>query len=53
MRSGGRLRTRTAPTNPLNIRTDKHLAMLREDWLRKDFQNFCHEALIESETTGL
>lgn len=47
------LRTRTAPTNPLNIRTDKHLAMLREDWLRKDFQNFCHEALIESETTGL
>ncbi|MEC7232771.1 MAG: hypothetical protein VXW31_07530 [Planctomycetota bacterium] len=47
------LRTRSAPTNPLNIRTDKHLAMLREDWLRKDFQNFCHEALIESETTGL
>lgn len=47
------LRTRTAPTNPLNIRTDKHLAMLREDWLRKDFQNFCHEALAASEITGL
>lgn len=47
------LKSRSAPASPLNIRTDKHLEMVREDWLRKDFQAFCHEALAEAELGGL
>ncbi len=47
------LKARSAPTNPLNLQTENHKAMLREDWLRKSFQAYCHEALGAAELTGL
>lgn len=47
------LKARSAPTNPLNLQTENHKAMLREDWLRKSFQAFSHDALANAELTGL
>lgn len=47
------LKARNAPTNPLNLQTANHKAMLREDWLRKSFQAYCHEALASAELSGL
>ncbi|QDV05665.1 hypothetical protein Poly30_11640 [Planctomycetes bacterium Poly30] len=48
------LKSRSAPTNPLNIRTDeRHRSMLQEDWMRKSFQRYAHEALAEADTTGI
>ncbi|MEM9803614.1 MAG: peptidylprolyl isomerase, partial [Planctomycetota bacterium] len=47
------LRTRTPPTNPLNMRTERHAQMLQEDWIRKSFQAYAHEALAESTLSGI
>lgn len=48
------LKSRSAPSNPLNIRSDeRHRSMLQEDWMRKSFQKYAHEALAEANTTGL
>jgi len=47
------LKGRTRPTNPLNLRTERHQQMIQEDWVRKAFQAYAHEALASSETSGL
>ena len=47
------LKGRTRPTNPLNMRTDRHQQMIQEDWVRKAFQSYAHAALAEAETQGL
>ncbi len=48
------LKSRSAPTNPLNIRSDeRHRSMLQEDWMRKSFQAYSHQALEEATVTGL
>ncbi len=47
------LKGRTRPTNPLNLRTERHRQMIQEDWVRKAFQAYAHEALAAAETSGL
>ena len=48
------LKSRSAPTNPLNIRgEERHRTMLQEDWMRKSFQAYSHQALEEATVTGL
>jgi len=47
------LKGRTRPTNPLNMRTERHQQMIQEDWVRKAFQAYAHEALAAAETSGL
>jgi hypothetical protein len=48
------LKSRSAPTNPLNVRSDeRHRSMLQEDWMRKSFQAFSHQALDEATVTGV
>ena len=47
------LKGRTRPTNPLNLRTERHRQMIQEDWVRKAFQAYAHEALASAETSGL
>jgi len=47
------LKGRTRPTNPLNLRTERHRQMIQEDWVRKAFQAYAHEALATAETRGL
>ena len=47
------LKTRTRPTNPLNTRDPKHVDLLREDFLRREFIRYAHEALESAEVSGL
>ncbi len=48
------LKSRSAPSNPLNIRSDeRHRSMLQEDWIRKSFQAYAHTALDEATLSGL
>ena len=47
------LKGRTRPTNPLNMRTERHQQMISEDWVRKAFQAYAHTALAEAKTSGL
>ncbi|MCP3918201.1 MAG: hypothetical protein GY711_21840 [bacterium] len=47
------LETRTAPTNPLNYRTDRHFEMLKEDYTRARFTEFSHQALKDAKVQGL
>ena len=48
------VKSRSAPSNPLNVMNDeRHMSMLKEDWVRKSFQAFAHEALQEASLTGL
>lgn len=47
------LKSATPPQTPLNIRQENHLAMLREDWARKSFQRYAHDALMSSDLSGL
>jgi hypothetical protein len=43
-----------APTQrPLNINDEKHLELLREDWVRISFIDYAHEALGMAEVVGL
>ncbi|MEM6675825.1 MAG: peptidylprolyl isomerase [Planctomycetota bacterium] len=47
------LKSRSAPTNPLNTRTERHMQMIQEDWIRKSFQAYCHDALMGATVSGL
>jgi len=47
------LKSRSNPTNPLNTRTERHVQMIQEDWVRKSFQAYAHAALAEATLSGL
>ena len=47
------LKSKTRPTNPLNVQDPKHLELLQEDYLRREFIQFAHEALDSAEVVGL
>jgi len=47
------LKSRTAPTNPLNVRDAKHLELLQQDFLRRKLVEFAHESARESEIVGI
>ena len=47
------LKNRSAPTNPLNTRTERHVQMIQEDWVRKSFQAYAHAALADATLSGL
>lgn len=47
------LKSYQPPSQPLNVRREKHYGMLQEDWLRVNFREFCHEALNEASVTGV
>lgn len=44
---------RTPPTRPLNVRDERHLELLREDWLRESFVWYAHAALAKAQVVGL
>lgn len=45
--------SRTPPSRPLNVRDERHLELLREDWIRDSFAWYAHAALDQAETVGL
>lgn len=47
------LRTRAAPTNPIDPYSDRHFNMLTDDFARTRFQAFAHQALEEAAVSGL
>ena len=47
------LKRKVRPVKALNPKKEDDLANLREDWLRKSFQQFAHDALAEAELQGL
>lgn len=47
------LKTKLPPTNPLNVRDERHLSMIQEDYTRMSFTDFCHAALDEADVKGL
>jgi hypothetical protein len=47
------LKSRQPPTNPLNYRDERHLGMIREDFVRLKFTEYCHESLEQAEISGL
>jgi len=47
------LRRRSAVTNPLRPSEPKHVELLREDWLRREFITYAHKALEMAEVKGL
>ena len=47
------LKSYQPPSQPLNVRREKHYGMLQEDWLRVNFREFCHEALNEATVSGV
>jgi hypothetical protein len=44
---------RTPTQRPLNINDEKHLELLRADWVRMSFVEYAHEALDQAEVIGL
>jgi hypothetical protein len=48
-----RLKARSAPSNPLNWRTERHMNLLQSDYVDARFTAFSHQALIEAQVTGL
>lgn len=44
---------RTPPVRPLNINDERHVDILKDDWVRLSFIDFAHEALEAAEVTGL
>ena len=46
------LRQRVDPTNPLDMKGDRHFTMVVEDYARNEFTKFAHQALLEAEVTG-
>lgn len=44
---------RTPTARPLNINDERHLELLRDDWVRVSFIQYAHEALELIGTTGL
>ncbi len=47
------LRSRSAPTNPLRTSEPKHMQLLREDYVRRNFVSFANECLAKAEVSGL
>lgn len=47
------LKSRQSPTNPLNFRDERHFGMIKEDFIRLKFTEFCHESLDKAEVSGL
>ncbi len=47
------LRSKTDPTHPLNRFSDRHYAMLVEDYTRMRFTEFAHDLLRKAEVQGL
>ena len=47
------LKTRTSPTNPLNLNEPKHIDLLKEDFVRREFVDYAHEALKKADVKGL
>ncbi len=47
------LKNKQRPTNPLNIRDERHLSMIQEDFTRMSFTDFCHAALEAADVKGL
>ena len=44
---------RTPPQRPLNVRNERHVDLLREDYVKTSFIWFSHQALNEAEVVGL
>ena len=47
------LKSRRAPTNPLRLNDEKHVNLLKEDYLRVKFTEYAHDSLINAEIEGL
>lgn len=47
------LRKRQAPTNPLNLSSERHVELMIDDYIRNQFTKFAHQALGEYEVKGL
>ncbi|MEE8468657.1 MAG: hypothetical protein V3T22_09390, partial [Planctomycetota bacterium] len=47
------LRAKTEPTNPLDRFSDRHFAMLVEDYTRMRYTEFAHDLLEKADITGL
>ncbi|MDP6385887.1 MAG: peptidylprolyl isomerase [Planctomycetota bacterium] len=47
------LKERLAPTNPIDPFSDRHFNMLTDDYARRSFQAYAHQALEEAEVSGL
>lgn len=45
--------SRTPPQRPLNVRNERHVELLRDDYVRQSFVWYSHQALKESEVEGL
>jgi hypothetical protein len=44
---------RTPPTRPLNINDERHVELLRDDWIKDSFVDYAHEALDSAEKVGV
>ncbi len=47
------LRSRTAPTNPIDLNSERHFQMMVDDYVRNEFTKFAHQALENAETHGV
>jgi hypothetical protein len=47
-----RVLRRTPPTRGLNLTEPKHLELLRDDWLRFNFNKYAHEAVEQADVKG-
>ncbi len=47
------LKNRATPTNPLMRSEPRHMDLLRDDYIRREFTHFAHQCLNKSETSGL
>lgn len=47
------VKRRTPPTHPLNLSTERHREVVKEDYLRLHFDEFAHEKLLATEVRGL
>jgi hypothetical protein len=43
---------RTPPQRPLNVNDERHVELLRDDWLRISFIDYAHEALASAQAAG-
>ena len=43
---------RTPPQRPLNVNDERHIELLRDDWLRISFIDYAHEALAGAQAAG-
>jgi hypothetical protein len=47
------LKNRSSPTNPLRRSEPRHMDLLRDDYVRRQFTHFAHTCLTKSEVRGL